>query len=69
MKAQVSVGVMGMVCVFLIITPCMISAHTTSDVRCTIEFSQSQIKFTKFDEYYVIRMTDVSVISDLGKIV
>ncbi len=67
MKPQVSVGVMGMVCVLLIVTPCMMSAHTTSEVRYTIGFSQSQIKFTKLDEYDVVRMTDVSVLSDLGR--
>ncbi len=67
MKSQVSEGVIGMVCVLLIVTPCLVSAYAPSDVRCTIEFSESQIKFTKFGEYDVIRMTDVGVISDLGK--
>lgn len=67
MKSYVSSGVLGIIGTLLVVTPCMVSARTVSDVHCTIEFSQSQITFTKLGAYDMIRMTDVGVLSDLGK--
>ncbi len=56
-----------LVCVSIMGAPHAVCALTTTEVRHTVEFSQSDLHFEKSDGYDVIRITDASVVSELGK--
>ena len=67
MQPKNGIMICGLVCVFLLSTPQLLSTQTLSEVSYTAEFFQIDLGFGTLDGYDVIHMRNASVMSELGK--